>query len=114
MARKKDVEEEVFKSEEQEDEVSSDEKKLEMDEGLIDEEIYTEDGREKLMENDEIDDWEEGFMKGASGGGSSSKCINCGKVFIDETQIVSKDIDDREYWFCSEKCANVFERKKSQ
>lgn len=110
MAKRNDVEDKVYKSEEQEEELGSDEKKLEMDEGILDEEVYDEEGREKLVEDDEIDDWEEGFMKGASGS-AGAKCAGCGKVFIDEMKIVSREINDTEYWFCSPKCADRFEKK---
>ncbi len=109
---KKDSEDEVYKSDEQEDEPSSDEKEQEMEEGILDEEVYDEEGREKLLEDDEIDDWEEGFMNGASAGGSRAKCSNCGKIFIDESGIVDREINDVDYWFCSYTCADLFEKKQ--
>ena len=40
---------------------------LEMELGRKDEDIYDEDGREELLDDDEIEAWEEGFMAGAEG-----------------------------------------------
>ena len=41
----------------------------EMDLGEVDEDVYTEEGREKEVEDDEISAEEEGFMAGAEGKG---------------------------------------------
>lgn len=53
----------------EEHEQTSDELKKEMDEGKEDEDVYTEEGREKLVEDGEITPEEEGFMQGAEGTG---------------------------------------------
>ena len=50
-------------------EKTSEEKKKDMDLGEKDEEVYTEEGRENLEEDGEIDTWEEAFMEGAEGRG---------------------------------------------
>ena len=71
--------------------------------------IYSEGGREKLVEDDEIEPWEQGFMQGAEGGGQGAKCRKCGKPLVDK-EIVEKEIDGENYRFCSEECANKFEK----
>jgi hypothetical protein len=38
----------------------------EMEKGERDEDVYSEEGRKKLEEDDEIEPWEEGFSKGAA------------------------------------------------
>ena len=48
-----------------EHEEDSDTVELEMETGEKDEDVYTEEGRQKLQEDDEIEPWEEGFAKGA-------------------------------------------------
>lgn len=71
--------------------------------------IYSEEGREDLVEDDEIEPWEQGFMQGAEGGGQGAKCRKCGKPLIDK-EIVEKEIDDENYRFCCEECAKKFEK----
>lgn len=44
----------------------------EMDLGEVDEDVYTEEGREKALEDDDISAEEEGFMEGAAGKGKQS------------------------------------------
>ena len=44
--------------------------------------IESEEGRESLLEDDEISPEEEGFMEGASGDGQGAKCRKCGKVLV--------------------------------
>ncbi|PIN81847.1 hypothetical protein COV11_01035 [Candidatus Woesearchaeota archaeon CG10_big_fil_rev_8_21_14_0_10_30_7] len=56
-----------------EHEETSEEKKDEMDEGTEDEDVYTEEGRENLVEDGEITPEEEGFMQGAEGTGHKQK-----------------------------------------
>lgn len=72
--------------------------------------IYSEKGREDLVEDDEIEPWEQGFMQGAEGGGQGAKCRKCGKPLIDK-EVVEKDIDGENHRFCSEECANKFVEK---
>jgi hypothetical protein len=72
------------------------------------EDIYSEGGREELVEDDEIEPWEQGFMQGAEGGGQGAKCRKCGKPLVDD--VVEKEIDGENYRFCSEECAKKFEK----
>jgi len=63
-----------------EPEKTSEEKKEDMEEGEKDEDVYSEEGREKLEEDDEIDDWEAGYMEGAEHKGEQAMCAHCRKV----------------------------------
>ena len=73
------------------------------------EEIYSEKGREKLVEDDEIEPWEEGFMEGADVDGQQAKCRRCGKE-LTGTDIIEKEIDGELFWFCSEECLEKYEK----
>ena len=73
--------------------------------------VYNEEARGELVDADEIDGSEEGFMKGYEEDVNPSKCSNCGKVlttgdFIEET------IEGESHRFCSDDCATKFELKK--
>ena len=76
-----------------------------------DKDIYSEKGREDLVEDDAIEPWEEGFMRGAEGLGQDAKCGNCGEIFMSTRPIVETEIDGEVMKFCSEEC--VQEYKKS-
>src|SRR3989344_6574106 len=75
------------------------------------EDLYSEDGREDAIEDDEVDELEEGFMKGYEGGDKLAKCALCkkplGKNFVEE------ELNSELYRFCSEEHADVFTRKIS-
>ena len=75
------------------------------------EDIYEEEDRGKLLEDDEIEPWEEGFMKGAEGGGQDAKCRKCGKVLVGPEEIIEKKIKDHILRFCSDLCADAFEEE---
>ena len=75
--------------------------------------IYSEEGREDMLENDEIDAFEEGFMRGADMDGQSAKCRKCGRMLIKKEEIVERNIDDKDIWFCSEECAEKYEKEHS-
>lgn len=75
-----------------------------------DQDIYSEEGREDEVEDDEIEPWEEGFMEGAEEGGQGAKCRNCGKIL--GVSFVEEEINSKIHRFCSENCAKVFVKKK--
>jgi len=84
-----------------------------MELGEREEDIYSDEGREELMEEeDEITDIDEGFMKGYEEGEKIAECQNCGAILLDE--VVERIIDDETYRFCSSKCASEFEKKPSK
>lgn len=76
-----------------------------MDEGNLDEDVYSEEGTEKLLENDEISPKEAAFMEGEENP-DSVVCAYCKKPLGDnKKEIVEVEIDEVIHKFCSEKCA---------
>jgi len=72
--------------------------------------IYSEEGREELVDSDEISPREEGFMEGAEGGGQGAKCRHCGKILLSD--FVEKKIGDDLCRFCSDECTEKYEKKE--
>ena len=87
----------------------------EFEEGKSEEDVYTEKGREELMENDEISDAEEGFVQGFEEEEKLVECANCKKILVTE-DFVEKKIDEGIIRFCSDECAEeyVLSRKKKK
>jgi hypothetical protein len=106
-------EEKTYSAEEQgiEKEKSSEEKEQEMEHGERDEDIYTDEGREKLEEDGEISPAEEGFMKGASQAGQLGKDALTGEPLMDVEDVVEAEIDGKIYRFVSEENARKFREK---
>lgn len=77
----------------------------------IKEDVYTEEGLEEEVEDDEIRDSEEGFIEGYEGN-EDVNCANCGKVLGDEEDVVEEEFDNKIRRFCSNRCAENFEKKK--
>ena len=93
---------------------TSDEKKLDIETGIAEEDVYSEEGREEMTENDELSPAEEGFMEGAEGRGQLAKCDECGKILgQDKEDIVEREFDGELFFFCSERCAEEFARKRT-
>lgn len=68
--------------------------------------VYTEEGREELMEDDEIAEWEEGFAQGEDEP-ELAHCAGCGKVLgQDESKLVEREIGHVRRVFCSAACAD--------
>ncbi|MBS3121811.1 hypothetical protein J4434_02925 [Candidatus Woesearchaeota archaeon] len=86
------------------DEDIVDEEKTEENEG-----IYSDEGREEMLDNDEIDSFEEGFMQGAEMDGQKAKCRKCGRILINPKSTVEREVNGKLIWFCSEKCADKYE-----
>src|SRR3989338_5135100 len=81
------------------------------EEGEHEDDIYDEEGRDKLEEADEITELEEGFVEGYEEGEHEAKCAKCGKVLVGEN-FIEEEIEDHHYRFCSEECASAFEHTK--
>lgn len=77
-----------------------------------DEDIYSEEGREDLVEDDEISPTEEGFMEGAHDDGQGAKCRRCGKILTDD--FIERMIGDEIYRFCSEECAERYVEERER
>lgn len=106
-------EDDLYPAEEQgilADETSEDHE-LAIDLGDEDEDIYTEEGRKKLEENDEIEPWEEGVMEGAVGIGQLGKDALTGKPLMDTDEVIEMELDGQLYRFVSEKNAIKFREK---
>ena len=72
---------------------TSEEHELAMAVGDEDEDVYTEVGRKKLEEDDEIAPWEEGVMEGASGIGQLGKDAFSGKAITDADEVIEMELD---------------------
>jgi|TARA_B100001971_G_C18105800_1_gene491418 hypothetical protein len=79
---------------------------------MAEKDVYSEEGREDLVDNDEISSTEEGFMEGADGDGQGAKCRKCGKLLLDD--VVEKEINGEVCRFCSGKCADGFGKGKEE
>ena len=86
-------------------------KKDEINESEDIEKVYSEEGRDSLVENDEMEPWEQGFMEGAENDGQGAKCRRCGKILLGPDSIIEKEINNTVYRFCSEECAEKFEEE---
>ena len=77
-----------------------------------DKDIYSEEGREELVDSDEISPAEEGFMEGAHDDGQGAKCRKCGKVLMDD--FIERKVDDEIYRFCCNECAEKYDEEKEK
>ena len=85
---------------------SSDEFESKLHVGEKEEDVYTEEGREELVEEDGAKAWEEAWAEGAEGKGSLGNCGHCGKT-LSERKTVERRIKGKIVFFCSEKCAKA-------
>jgi len=112
---KKEGEEKVYPAEEQGilPEETSEEIDAEMDVGEKEEDVYTQEGREKMEDEDEMTNVEEGFMGGASGGGQLGKDALTGEPLMGE-ETVELRIDGKIYRFVNSENAEKFKEKKKK
>jgi hypothetical protein len=110
MAKDQPAEEQGIKKPETSEEISGG-----MEEGKKEETVYSEEGREKLAEDDEMAPFEEGFMEGAEGRGKKNSCAECGKqIAEDDENIVEREIEGEVKWFCSEEHAENYAKKHKE
>lgn len=76
-------------------------KELEMELGEAEETVYDSAGRNELVEDDEIDPWEEGFMEGAEKDGQRGKCAYCGGALVDRENVYEKTVEGERRYYCS-------------
>ncbi len=81
--------------------------KQDIESGRKEGDVYTEEGREELVEEDAISDQEEGFVKGYEAEEKIAFCNECGKVLVDE-KFIEMEIEDETLRFCSEECAEEY------
>lgn len=85
------------------------EKKIKIEQKQPEENLYNEEGREDALDADEINDVEEGFMQGYEEGEKMAKCSLCKKPL--GKNIVEKEYNGEIYRFCSEHCADEFDKQ---
>ena len=78
----------------------------------IEKDIYTEEGREAEVEDDSIEDWEAGVVKGFEEGARDVECSNCHQVLVEDDDVVELKLEDKEYKFCCNDCAEEFKKKQ--
>lgn len=110
--KKKIQTEEYYPAEEQGilPEETSEEITEEMRLGEKESDVYTDEGREELIEEDEIENWEEGFMEGALGGEQLRKDALTGEPLEGEGN-VEIEIEGKKYYFVNQENAEKFREK---
>ena len=73
--------------------------------------VYGEEAREELTENDEIESDEDGFMQGYESDANPAFCDNCKQIL--KRNHIEKEIKGDIYSFCSDECVDEYERKSS-
>ena len=91
---------------------TDDEVKDDMEMNLDDEEVYEKQGREQLVEDDEISPEEEGFMEGATDAGQQGKDALTGEPLMDVENVVEAELDGKVYRFVSEENARKFREQR--
>ena len=87
----------------------------EMEQGKKEETVYSEEGREKLAEDDQVEPFEEGFMEGAEGRGKKNSCAECGKqIAEDDKDIIEREFEGEVKWFCSSEHADNYAKKHKE
>jgi len=86
----------------------------EMEHGEKNEDVYSEEGREKLVEDGEISPEEEGFMEGANDAGQLGKDALTGEPLMDVEDVVETEIDGKMYRFVNAENARKFREKKEE
>jgi hypothetical protein len=88
-----------------ESEEHSGEVETKMRSGYSEVNVYTSEGREELIEDDEVSTWEEGFAEGETEP-EIAHCAACGSVLSQkEENVIEREIQHVRYMFCSRKCA---------
>lgn len=82
-------------------------KRQRIERGEMDEDVYDEEGREMLVDEDEISPTEEAFLEGYDAGEKVAKCAKCGKILFED--FFEKEISGEIYRFCSAEHAESFE-----
>lgn len=75
-----------------------------------DESVYSEEARDEMLAGDGISSEEEGFMQGYENP-DTAKCAFCHKPLLDPDNVVERIIDGQVHRFCSEECADEFEKE---
>lgn len=91
---------------------TSEEIQQDMETGEKDETVYSEEGRENLVEDGQMDSSEAGFMEGAEGRGKKNCCAECGVLISeDDENIVEREFNGEMKWFCCVEHAESYAQK---
>ena len=112
MAQQTQKEEDAHKHAHHEEDTTSEEKTEQMESGDADEDLETPEGREKQIEEDEVEPWEAGFAEGASDEGQLAKDALTGEPLMDVEDVVELEIDGKKYRFVNQENAQKFREKK--
>ena len=83
----------------------SEDVELEMNTGERDVDVYTEEGLEEELEQDELSPWEQGFMEGELEGGRLGECETCGKLITEDMEDThERETEGKRKFFCSKRC----------
>lgn len=93
---------------------TSEEMEDDMSLGKEEEEVYNPEGRQKLLEDDEIDDWEEGFMEGADSAGQLGKDALTGEPLRDVEDVIELEIKGKVLRFANKVNADKYKKKLAQ
>ena len=73
--------------------------------------IYSEESRNEMVEDDEMTPEEEGFMEGFESGSRSVSCAHCKKLIIDPDDAIEVEIDNKVFLFCSDECYQSYKEE---
>ncbi len=79
--------------------------------------VYSEQGAAKMVEDDEMEPWEGGFMEGARMDGQLGKCAGCGDMLTEKNTLEKKTVEEGEeelHRFCSQHCLEKWEEKHAE
>ncbi len=92
---------------------TNEKKKEEIEEGLKEENVYSEEGAELLEEEDGIDEMEEGLAEGYESKNNPAECVYCHKILTDE-DFIEEEIDGEYCRFCSTDHAEKYKKYHKQ
>ena len=95
-------------------EENSTEVEEDMESGLKDKDPLTEEGRDTLVEDDEMESWEAGFAEGASEEGQLGKDALTGEPLMGAEDVTEMEIKGKNYRFVSQANAIKFKKKKEK
>lgn len=79
------------------------------DDEFFEGDIYDDEAREVMMEDDEIDAIEEGFTQGYEADDKLAKCALCHKILEDD--FVEEEFDGEIYRFCCDEHAEEYRKQ---
>lgn len=93
---------------------TEEEREEDMKAGKKNVDVYSEEGRELLEEDDEVEAWEAGFAQGAEQEGQLAKDALTGEPLMEVEDVVEMKIDGQLYRFLNEENAEAFRKKKRE